>query len=59
MSKIKTWRERCRDFPNGHLTTSLDIERAMQAEIDELRMQLADYESAYGGVAVTKSAKTE
>ena len=37
---IKTWRERCDDFPDGHITTTLDIQRVMQDEIDELRQLL-------------------
>lgn len=40
MKKIRTWRERCQDFDDGHITTSRDIERMMQSEIDDLRALL-------------------
>lgn len=38
--KIRTWAERLNDFPDMQITTSMDIQMAMQAEIDELREEL-------------------
>jgi len=35
--KIRTWAERLNEFPDMQITTSIDIQMAMQAEIDELR----------------------
>lgn len=37
--KIRTWAERLNDFPDMQITTSMDIQMAMQAEIDELRAE--------------------
>jgi hypothetical protein len=38
---IKTWDERCEDFDDMHVVTHADIQRMMQAEIDELRAALS------------------
>lgn len=38
--KIRTWAERLNDFPDMQITTSMDVQMAMQAEIDELREAL-------------------
>lgn len=40
MKKIRTWRERCQDLDANRITTTGDIQRVMQEEIDELRASL-------------------
>lgn len=33
-----SWRDACKKFDDGHITTNADIQAAMQAEIDSLRV---------------------
>jgi uncharacterized protein YgbK (DUF1537 family) len=44
---IQTWQERCEDFDDMHITTTKDLDRVRQEEIDELRAEVKRLQEEY------------
>ena len=45
--KIRTWQERCEDFDDMYITTSRDLYRVKQEEIDDLRAEVDRLQGEY------------